>query len=201
MIIKFQLSKYKEESGTSLLHFLMDKGAFGEGLIFFELEKLSKPTKILTNIYLPTEEGTTELDLICITTSGIYVIESKNYSGWIFGSLNSKYWTSMIHGKKYKFFNPIWQNKKHIKYLQVLFPEREITSLIVFSERCEFKKLSIGKNIVIKRRQLKRTLRNHQSTTIISEEIINQIYTILKKYSNQSQEVKQQHIQKIQKKY
>lgn len=49
----------------------------------------------------------TEVDLIYINTSGIYVIESKNYSGWIFGDFKQKYWTQTFKTEKHKFYNPV----------------------------------------------------------------------------------------------
>ena len=101
-----------------------NRGQCGENKIYDTLEKLSGCKAMLPNCYLPTENGdVTEVDLILIHESGIYVIESKNYSGWIFGSENQRYWTqSFSDGKggsqKYKFYNPIWQNDTHIKALQ-----------------------------------------------------------------------------------
>lgn len=96
--------------------------------------------KVLRNVYIPKDDGTTsEIDLVFITQKGIFVIESKNYSGWIFGNEKDNSWTvSMVGGKKYKFYNPIKQNRKHIKwlynYIQMDIPT---FSMIVFSDRCE----------------------------------------------------------------
>lgn len=52
---------------------------------------------------------------------GIYAVESKNYNGWIFGSEKSKSWTQIFQaGKKERFYDPIWQNTTHVKYLMQL---------------------------------------------------------------------------------
>ena len=65
--------------------------------IYNVLEQLEGQKAIISNCYLPLKDsGTTEVDLILIHESGIYVIESKNYSGWIFGSENHKYWTQSL---------------------------------------------------------------------------------------------------------
>ena len=85
-IIKYYKSNYKKESGVGIFKFLLNIGYFGEGITFMELEKIPLYSKILPNLYIPTEDGTTEIDLVYVTTSGVYVIESKNYSGWIYGS-------------------------------------------------------------------------------------------------------------------
>jgi hypothetical protein len=65
---------------------IFNSGNYGEFLTFCCLEKLKGDHKLLTNVYLPKKDGsTTEIDLIMIDETGIYVFESKNYSGWIFG--------------------------------------------------------------------------------------------------------------------
>lgn len=96
------------------------KGKVGEELIEGILEKLNKKVygKILKNVYIPKNESeSSEIDVVYITTKGIFVIESKNLSGWIFGKEKDQYWTSSLpagKGKsiKNKFYNPIKQNER-----------------------------------------------------------------------------------------
>ena len=145
---KYDKSKYKEESGNNFFSVMMDKGKYGEYLSFNWLEKIRGEHKILTNVYLPKGNGeTTEVDLIYIHETGIYVLESKNYSGWIFGDEKSKYWMQTLENRhKEKFYNPIWQNNTHIKYLIKLLNANEefIKSIIVFSDRCTIKKMEVS---------------------------------------------------------
>ncbi|MCR5097842.1 MAG: NERD domain-containing protein [Lachnospiraceae bacterium] len=59
--------------------------------------------KVLRNVYLPKDNGeTSEVDVIFITQKGIFVFESKNYSGWIFGDEKSQKWTAMLPNKQKK---------------------------------------------------------------------------------------------------
>ena len=86
--------------------------------------------------------------MIMIHQSGIYVFESKNYSGWIFGSEDSKNWTQTLpsgrKAHKEYFLNPIIQNKVHIKWLVKLIGEESpIHSIIVFSERCTLRGIDL----------------------------------------------------------
>ena len=68
------------------------------------LKRLHLKIKLLFNCYIPNRSGAkTELDIIMISTKGIYVIENKNYSGWIFGDEQSKNWCETLKGKKYFF--------------------------------------------------------------------------------------------------
>ncbi len=196
-IIKYYKSSYRRESGVNIFKFLFNTGYFGEGMTFIELEKIPICSRILTNLYIPTEDGTTEIDLVYITNSGIYVIESKNYSGWIYGSYKSREWTQNIYGKKYKFLNPIWQNKKHIEYLSKIIPNIEIKSLIVFSERCTLKNVNAYDTLVFKRNELKNRILKDVHVNVLTNEKINEIYNILKQYGNRSNKEKKEHIERI----
>ena len=111
--LKYRKSSYKDASGNSFLQILFDKGNYGEFLIFSRLEKLERHHRLLTNIYLPKSDGsTTEIDILMIAETGIYVFESKNYSGWIFGDEKGRNWTQVLENKqKNHFYNPVWQNK------------------------------------------------------------------------------------------
>lgn len=125
-------------------------GPLGESLTARTLkyvQMFGRDGMILRNLYFPKDNGeTSEIDLLFITQKGIFVIESKNYSGWIFGSDKDQYWTQMLPNKQEnRFYNPIKQNQTHIKWLQnYLNEEIPVYSLIVFSERCELKQIEIG---------------------------------------------------------
>ena len=144
---RYQRTAYNAASGNSVFDTLFDDGKYGEFLIYSCLEDLGDAHKLLTNIYLPKVNGTTtEIDLIMISATGIYVFESKNFSGWIFGDENSKYWKQIFRGgRHYQFYNPIWQNKKHISVLKqhLGLGDEVFRSYIVFSERCVLKKMSV----------------------------------------------------------
>jgi hypothetical protein len=105
-----------------------------------------KPTAIFHDIYLNNENGKySQIDLVVATKVGIVVFEIKEYSGWIFGSENQINWTQILaYGKqKYKFYNPILQNKKHVEDLKKFshFDGIPVFSMIVFFGDCEFKNL------------------------------------------------------------
>lgn len=132
-----------------------DKGEMGEWATEYALKK-ALPSNIYTlrNLYIPYRNITTEIDLIMLHETGIYVFESKNYSGWIFGNENQQYWTQCLKGgKKYKFYNPLHQNRTHINALVSLLrlaPNQRPKSYIIFSERCTLKAVPpSSENVVI----------------------------------------------------
>jgi len=96
------------------------KGVMGEWqvnlLIKFFLDK--NEYHLIKNITLPTDDGTTQIDHIIVSKYGIFVVETKNMKGWIFGSENQKQWTQQIFKHKSKFLNPLHQNHKHAKTLE-----------------------------------------------------------------------------------
>lgn len=72
----------------------------------------------LNNVTIPTPDGTTQIDHVIVSRYGIFVIESKNMSGWIFGAEDDTQWTQTLPGgKKFRFQNPLRQNYKHTKSL------------------------------------------------------------------------------------
>ncbi len=74
---------------------------------------------MLNDLTLPDGEGaTTQIDHLLLSPFGVFVIETKNYKGWIFGSERQKQWTQKIYKKSFKFQNPIHQNYKHMKVLE-----------------------------------------------------------------------------------
>lgn len=112
------------------------KGYYGEYLVFCELYKhLSGMGKILMNINIPTENNkTTEIDLLLIHETGIYVFEMKHYKGTIYGRDTDAVWTQYFRTTKNSHFkNPILQNRYHINALRKIFPTPPIYSIIVFT--------------------------------------------------------------------
>jgi len=204
--IRYRGSTYKIASGNSFFKTVLDKGNYGEFLTFSYLEKLDGHHKLMTNLYLSKKDGsTTEIDLIMISETGIYVFESKNYSGWIFGDEKNKNWTQTLQNKKKnQFFNPIWQNKGHISALKATVEIDKYgfyKSYIIFSERCTLKKINVtSTNVkVIKRNALIKTIKNDikSFSNLMTVEEVNQLYLKLQKYTCADELVKKAHVDNI----
>lgn len=85
---------------------------------------------------------TTQIDHLIISPFGIFVIEIKNYSGWIYGSENQYKWTQVLNkNSKNQFLNPLIQNKKHVQVVQDIFnvADEHIYSVVVFMNKATFK--------------------------------------------------------------
>ncbi|RHW30761.1 NERD domain-containing protein [Lysinibacillus yapensis] len=203
---KSVMATYKEQTGNGFLSTLFNKGNYGEFSSYGKIAKLPGYHKALFNLYLPNgKEQTTEIDLVYLHETGIYVIESKNYSGWIFGDEKSQKWMQTFpNGQKFPFYNPIKQNIGHIKALQNILPSIEkvhYKSLIVFSERCELKKVSCEAKdtFIIKRNQLAKQMAQQiqVSPNILDAAYIDRIYNFLSQYQKADQSVKRDHVERI----
>ena len=208
--------KYRESSYykfTKLPYWLLKKdlGKYGEYLTYKELTGFEKSgAKLLFNIYIPKENGeTTEIDVLMIHPKGIFVFESKNYSGFIFGSENQKYWTQTLktrkHVHKESFYNPIMQNNSHITHLNALINRNiPVTSLIVFSNKGVLNNITVtSKNTkVINCFSINRTITSicEQTPTLIPLCEINSIYTLLLQYSKVDTYTKIKHINTLKEK-
>jgi restriction system protein len=96
---------------------------------------------LIKNVTLRTEDGTTQIDHIIVSRYGVFVVETKNMKGWIFGNPNEKIWTQKIYKHSSKFQNPLHQNYKHVKALEslLLLNEQQVHSVVVFVGDSTFK--------------------------------------------------------------
>lgn len=95
----------------------------------------------VNNVTIPTPNGTTQIDHVIVSRYGVFVVETKNMDGWIFGDEKNAQWTQSIFGKKYRFQNPLRQSYKHTKALSDFLgiDHERFFSLVMFWGDCEFK--------------------------------------------------------------
>lgn len=93
------------------------------------------------DIILEAHNGTTQIDHVIVSVYGIFVIETKNYAGWIFGDEKQSKWTQVLYGKKNSFQNPLHQNYRHTKELSRVLdvPHEKMHSIVLFIGESEFK--------------------------------------------------------------
>lgn len=182
------------------------KGYEGEMRIAIELKKISscKDCRVLRNVYIPTRNGkTSEIDLILISPNGIFVIESKNYTGIIYGSSEDYRWTCVARSRKhYQLYNPKKQNATHIKHLKDFldFPDDKFyKSYIVFSDECNLRLKGENDNVLYLSNLVQNILMHEE--ILLTSSKIETIYERLFPYAgfNTSNETKNNHIKQVQK--
>jgi len=205
--IYYKKSVYYQITRQSYWSIKKDLGKYGEYLIYKQLMKFEKNgAKFLFNLYVPKENSkTTEIDVLMITHKGLFVFESKNFSGWIFGRESQRSWCQTLPkgrgiSQKEIFYNPIMQNRLHIKCLKTLLQHKiPVHSVIVFSNRCTLKDVQISSNDikVINRYDLAFTVSEIYEQTeidLLSDNDINEIYNKLYSYTQVDDITKRLHI-------
>ena len=118
------------------------KGYLGEKSVAIILSFLpSDKYYVIHDVLVKSGDRTTQIDHIVVSIYGIFVIETKNYKGWITGFDNSEYWTKNVFGNKYTFYNPIKQNRGHILTLskQLQIHHDNFIPIIAFSNNADLK--------------------------------------------------------------
>jgi len=116
----------------------------GEALLTREIQaNFNAPDfHLLNHITLNLKDGTTQIDHILVSRFGVFVIETKDYKGWIFANPQQSNWTQVLYRWKFRFQNPIFQNSLHMRAVERLLdflPSQAIKSAVVFTGRAEFK--------------------------------------------------------------
>jgi hypothetical protein len=96
---------------------------------------------LMNHVTLRMKDGTTQIDHILVSRFGVFVIETKDYKGWIFGNAQHATWTQVLFKAKFKFQNPILQNLRHVRAVQDLLdflPLGAVKSAVVFTGEAKF---------------------------------------------------------------
>jgi len=97
---------------------------------------------LMNHVTIRMDDGTTQVDHILVSRFGVFVIETKHYSGWLFANAADSTWTQVRFRRRFRFQNPIFQNNRHVRAVQSLLdflqPEA-VKSVVVFSGDAEFK--------------------------------------------------------------
>lgn len=104
---------------------------------------------VTNNVTIRTRRGTTQIDHVIVSRFGVFVVETKNMSGWIFGDADSPVWTKVNRKNRLKFQNPLQQNEGHIRALSILvgIPSEKMHSVVVFRGNCTLK-TALPSNVV-----------------------------------------------------
>ena len=173
----------------------MFKGWIGEQKTEFNL-RFSLDKKLYRrfhDVIIPSSNGTTQVDHILVSPFGLFIVETKNKMGWIYGSESQSKWTQVIYGKKYSFQNPLRQTHRHKKVLSKFLDlnESNIETIVYFNGDSTFKTelpsnvLSYGLGSYIKQFQ----------DTVLSNDEIDRICSLL--ISTEGKISKQEHLQSL----
>ncbi len=189
------------------------KGELGEYKIDIQLDQLPKEYKYLSDILIKNPKGKSgysQIDHVVITTYGIFVIETKNYQGTVYGGKNRKTWS--VNGK-FKMMNPFIQNYGHIQAIKDILDKKYqelFISMVSFTKRCTFKIdeldfRKIGSNELIVydvelsdyiHRKVS-VLKIHHKEPLLNEDDISIIYNAILEANIEDQVIREKHVQSL----
>lgn len=176
------------------------KGKHGEERVAHILSSLDPEYyMVLNNILFKTPNGTTQIDHVVVSQYGIFVIEVKNYSGWIYGSERDHQWTETFKTTKHHFMNPIHQNYGHIKNLEALIGKEGIPfySIITFSNNATLK-LNLQHEHVVYFFNLLSTIQALSTQPVLTHDQMLHLTLEIKSYNIDQEETRNEHITNIQ---
>jgi hypothetical protein len=185
-------------------------GELGEYKINIQLDQLPKNGRYLSDVLLPnlkSKSGYTQIDHIVLTSYGIFVIETKNYAGTIYGDRKRTNWS--VNGK-FQMMNPFNQNFGHIQAVHSLLKNVEISnfiSLVSFTKRCTFKvndelRKIQSNDLIIYDTELSEyinrklnILKIQLSTPLFTDEVIKEMYQKLSSANITDQKIRDTHVE------
>ncbi len=167
---------------------------------------------LFRNVYIRREDGKlTEIDLVGVGKTGIYVFESKNWSGQIYADGNRNKWVVYNGGKKSYPLSPVKQNEIHIEALRYhlgkIVPKDNFFSIIIFSARCKLSVKNIDKNVTIVKRDgeyntaLDKALNRvrKDANDVLSDADMEKISRFFKKAQRPDKEIRDEHLRSLKK--
>ncbi|MGN1053305.1 MAG: NERD domain-containing protein [Candidatus Scatosoma sp.] len=157
-------------------------------------ETVENEQYVINDLILVNEGKSSQIDHIVINPHGIFVLETKNYSGEIYGSENQREWIQVLaYGKvKNKLYNPLKQNATHIYNVKKIVGRLPVYSLVVFVQN---NTRNIDAKGVIPLSSLRTALQSGE--IVLTIEQMQTAYNLL--LSNQSDISTKEHVQNIKK--
>ncbi len=193
--------------GIVFLYFYLNSptviGADGERRVNSTLSRklAEQDYTILEDLTLPTTKGTTQVDHIVLSRYGIFVIETKNMSGWIFGGKTQARWTQVMRRHKSQFQNPLRQNYLHVKVVQDLLSIRsdQLENLVAFVGTAE-PKTDMPPNVFWSRGELLNYIASRQIVQFTDSEVRDFAHKLRSSALEANKETRRAHVQHVREK-
>lgn len=150
----------------------MGKGAYAEDRVARRLSQLPEEYHVFNDVYIRSDVRSVQVDHVVISRYGVFVIETKNYKGWVYGSENAEHWTQNIYGYKYKLYNPLRQNASHIGTIcNILRITQDKTiPIVVFAGSATVRCSTICHVVYLS--QLRRVIDQHKSVLFGDDQVL-----------------------------
>lgn len=164
-------------------------GKAGEYHVKKELKKLPKEKYLILNdIMVQGSNNTHQIDHVVVSEYGIFVIETKQWNGYITGNEYDKKWKQ---NNKYYINNPIHQNYGHIKALENLLhlDNNKFIPIICIPSTAKLKVKS--NSYVLRLYELNKTILSYKGKILDN---YNEVYKIIKNSNILEKKKRNEHI-------
>lgn len=177
------------------------RGWYGEKKTTFGmwLSLDSKVYRKFDDVILPSGNGTTQIDHLLVSQFGLFIVETKNLKGWIFGSESQAKWTQTLYKKKYTFQNPLRQAFRQKKVLAEFLDINEsvVRTVVYFVGDCKLK-TEFPPNVL--KSGLGRYIKQYRDTVLALEDV-NRITEVLTQHRSESSLTRRDHVRSLQKRH
>lgn len=173
------------------------RGWLGEKSVAAILKLLPAEYTIFNDVYIDENGKSSQIDHVVFSPYGVFVIETKNYKGWIYGGEKQTYWIKNMYGKKYQFYNPIFQNNSHVGALQSLLglPRNCFVPIVVFIGGATLK-MKYPDNYVVYGYELLRTIKRFKDV-ILQNDVLSAAINKLSYSSFKTRDTSSEHIKQV----
>lgn len=193
--------------GIAFLYFYLNSptviGAEGERRVNSTLRRNldEQDYVLLEDLTLPTSHGTTQVDHIVLSRFGVFVVETKNMSGWIFGGESQARWTQVMRRHKSQFQNPLRQNYHHVNVVQDLLGIKlgQLENLVAFVGTAE-PKTAMPPNVFWSRRDLLSYISSRRTVLFTDREVRDFAHKLRSSALEATKETRRAHVQHVQEK-
>ena len=178
--------------------------AEGEDYVASVLESMESDGYLTVNdLTIMNNNRSAQIDHVVVSRFGLFVIETKAYKGWIFGSEEGQNWTQALYTEKHQFYNPILQNRGHVNALKFLlrdYPQVPYHSIIVMDGSCSFRTFDKVQTPVIYPGSLTRLIVKLSVEPVLSREEVLEIHHKLSSITHENMAfVRKTHIENVRK--
>ena len=138
------------------------------------LARLDSEYSVYNNVLIKAGDNSCQIDHLVVSRYGIFVIETKDYRGAIYGGINGDYWTQYLRSKPYSFYNPIKQNAAHVNALLHQIPHcgpSKYIPIVVFAPHGDLRLKIDGGAEVVYTYSLTKTILLHSEQLLTVEEV------------------------------
>lgn len=195
LIYKYSSNRKAEKKQDRVNHF----GDSAEKKVEKYIQKNLKGIHLLKDLYLKTETGLTEIDMLLLCERGIFIVEIKSHNGYII--TRGKHWTQRWGDKVVRFHNPTYQNKVHITALENILRKRQsLASLPIYTVTVfTSSKVSFSENVkdVIKLPILTKFIKNKPRDKRMTSQNIESVKKLILDNAETSARRQKQHKKRI----